>query len=61
MFHICFSENPFQVPLFRAVDNRYPVEDFAEGITTGHPTMTQFKLDPAKINDLRAYLDSVQG
>jgi mono/diheme cytochrome c family protein len=53
------------VPLFRALHNRYPVEDlaetFPEGITTGHPSMPQFQLDPAQINDLLAYLDSVQG
>jgi cytochrome c len=53
------------VSLFRALHNRYPVEDlaeaFAEGITTGHPSVPQFQLDPSPINDLLAYLDSVQG
>jgi mono/diheme cytochrome c family protein len=35
-------------------------EAFAEGITTGHPTMPEFQLDVAQINDLLAYLQSVQ-
>jgi cytochrome c len=52
-------------PPFRTLHTRYPVEDlaeaFAEGITTGHPSMPQFQLDPAQINDLIAYLNSIQG
>ena len=60
------GESPVpEAPPFRALHTRYPVEDlaeaFAEGITTGHPSMPQFQLDPAQINDLLAYLDSVQG
>jgi uncharacterized protein (DUF433 family) len=43
---------------------RYPVEDLAEalaeGITTGHPTMPQFQLDPAQINDLIFYLHTLE-
>ena len=43
----------------------YPIEDlaeaFAEGITTGHPSMPRFQLDPAQINDLLAYLRSIRG
>ena len=54
-----------EAPPFRTLHTRYPVEDlaeaFAEGITTGHPSMPQFQLDPAQINDLLAYLESVQG
>ena len=54
-----------EAPPFRTLHTRYPVEDlaeaFAEGITTGHPSMPQFQLDPAQINDLLAYLDSIQG
>jgi hypothetical protein len=34
---------------------------FAEGITTGHPSMPQFQLDPTQINDLLVYLQSIQG
>jgi hypothetical protein len=59
-----FSEFPFHVLPFRTLRDRYPVEDlaeaFAEGITTGHPSMPQFQLDPAQINDLIAYLNSIQ-
>jgi cytochrome c len=53
-----------EAPPFRTLHTRYPVEDlaeaFAEGITTGHPSMPQFQLDPAQINDLIAYLESIQ-
>ncbi|GEO16282.1 c-type cytochrome [Microvirga aerophila] len=59
------GESPIpEAPPFRTLHTRYPVEDlaeaFAEGITTGHPSMPQFQLDPAQINDLIAYLDSIQ-
>jgi len=61
-----FGESPIpEAPPFRTLHTRYPIEDlaeaFAEGITTGHPSMPQFQLDPAQINDLLAYLQSVQG
>jgi cytochrome c len=53
-----------EAPPLRTLHTRYPIEDlaeaFAEGITTGHPSMPQFQLDPAQINDLIAYLDSIQ-
>jgi cytochrome c len=60
------GESPIpEAPPFRTLHTRYPVEDlaeaFAEGITTSHPTMPQFQLDPAQINDLLAYLNSIQG
>ncbi len=59
------GESPIpEAPPFRTLHTRYPIESlaeaFAEGITTGHPSMPQFQLDPAQINDLLAYLDSVQ-
>jgi cytochrome c len=54
-----------EAPPFRTLHTRYPIEDLAEalaeGITTGHPSMPQFQLDPAQINDLLAYLNSIQG
>ena len=61
-----FGDSPIpDAPPFRTLHTRYPVEDlaeaFAEGITTGHPSMPQFQLDPAQINDLLAYLNSIQG
>jgi mono/diheme cytochrome c family protein len=43
---------------------RYPVEDLAEslaeGIVTGHPTMPEFRLDPAQISDVLAYLKTLE-
>ncbi len=61
-----FGDSPIpEAPPFRTLHSRYPIEDlaeaFAEGITTGHPSMPQFQLDPAQINDLLAYLNSIQG
>lgn len=60
------GESPIpEAPPFRTLHTRYPIESlaeaFAEGITTGHPSMPQFQLDPAQINDLLAYLNSIQG
>lgn len=60
-----FGDSPIpEAPPFRTLHTRYPIEDlaeaFAEGITTGHPSMPQFQLDPAQINDLLAYLQSIQ-
>jgi cytochrome c len=54
-----------EAPPFRTLHTRYPIESLAEalaeGITTGHPSMPQFQLDPALVNDLLAYLESIQG
>jgi mono/diheme cytochrome c family protein len=51
-------------PPFRTLHERYPVEDLAEalaeGIVTGHPSMPQFKLDPGQIDDVVAYLKSLE-
>src|SRR5690349_14245546 len=59
------GESPLKIaPPFRTLHTRYPVENlaeaFAEGIVTGHPTMPQFKLDVAQINDLIAYLKTLE-
>lgn len=58
------SPNP-KAPPFRTLHERYPVEDLtealAEGIRTGHPEMPQFEaLDPVQIDDLIAYLKSLE-
>ena len=57
------SPLPRAVP-FRLLHTRYPVdslaEAFAEGIVTGHPTMPEWRLDPPQINDLLAYLRSLE-
>ncbi len=51
-------------PPFRDLHKRYPVENlaeaFAEGIVTGHPSMPEFRLDATQINDLLAYLESLE-
>lgn len=53
-----------EAPAFRNLHTRYPVEDLgealAEGITTGHPTMPQFELEPDQITDVLAYLKSLE-
>ena len=52
-----------QAPSFRTLHRRYPVENlaeaFAEGIKVAHP-MPQFQLQPGQIEDLIAYLKSLQ-
>ena len=60
-----FGESPLRIaPPFRTLHERYPIDDLAEalaeGIVTGHPTMPEFRLDPAQINDVIAYLKSLQ-
>ena len=51
-------------PPFRELHKRYPVEDLAEslaeGIVTGHPTMPEFRFDPAQIGDVIAYLKTLE-
>jgi mono/diheme cytochrome c family protein len=57
------SRNP-EAPPFRTLSRHYPVnaleEAFAEGILVGHPAMPQFRFTPAQIDDILAYLQSVQ-
>ena len=51
-------------PPFRALHERYPVEflqeALAEGIITGHPAMPQFILAPEQIDDVIAYLRTLE-
>ncbi|WP_144183258.1 c-type cytochrome [Elioraea rosea] len=51
-------------PPFRTLHQRYPVEQLAEalaeGITTGHDAMPEFRLDPPQIDDFLAYLRTLQ-
>ena len=50
----------------KPADNRASIpieslsESLAEGIVTGHPTMPEFRLDPAQINDLIAYFKTLE-
>lgn len=57
------SRHPLAPP-FRTLSRNYPVntleEAFAEGILVGHRDMPEFQLEPSQIDDLVAYLQSVQ-
>ena len=51
-------------PPFRTLHERYPVEfleeALGEGITTGHPSMPEFRLDPGQIGDFISFLKSLE-
>lgn len=51
-------------PPFRTLSQNYPLnsleEAFGEGILVGHPDMPEFLLEPAQIDHLLAYLNSIQ-
>jgi mono/diheme cytochrome c family protein len=60
-----YDESPLAIaPPLRTLHELYPVEELeeslAEGIVTGHPSMPQFQLDGAQINDLIAYLKTLE-
>jgi mono/diheme cytochrome c family protein len=60
-----FGDSPLAIaPPFRTLHERYPVESLAEalaeGIVVGHPTMPQFTLDPAQIDDVITYLKTLE-
>jgi cytochrome c len=60
-----YDESPLAIaPPLRTLHLRYPFEaleeSLAEGIVTGHPTMPQFQLDGAQINNLIAYLKTLE-
>jgi mono/diheme cytochrome c family protein len=48
----------------RTLAERYPVtglaEAFAQGIMVGHPNMPNFRFSPAEINEILAYLQTIQ-
>ena len=59
------SASPLRIaPPFRSLHRMYPVESLeealAEGISTGHPTMPEFRLDPDQIGDVIAHLKSLE-
>ncbi|MBY0381753.1 MAG: cytochrome c [Xanthobacteraceae bacterium] len=59
------TQSPLKIaPPFRTLHERYPVDELAEalaeGISTGHPTMPEFQLDPAELNDFLAFLKSLE-
>src|SRR5712692_3457846 len=51
-------------PPFRTLHLKYPIESLkrplSEGIIAGHPTMPQFRLEPDQINDVIAYLKTLE-
>jgi mono/diheme cytochrome c family protein len=51
-------------PPFRTLHKKYPVENLeeamAEGISTGHPTMPEFRFDVGQIADFIAFLKSLE-
>ncbi len=59
------TPSPLKIaPPFRTLHLRYPIENLgealAEGISTGHPTMPEFQLDPGQIHDLLSYLETLE-
>jgi mono/diheme cytochrome c family protein len=59
------GESPEKLaPPFRELHLRYPVEylaeALAEGIRTGHPMMPEFQLDPDQVENLIAYLKTLE-
>jgi cytochrome c len=59
------TQSPLRIaPPFRTLHKRYPIEAlaeaFAEGISTGHPTMPEFRLEPDQINDLLSFMRTLQ-
>ena len=59
------SESPLTIaPPFRTFHQKFPIESLrrrlAEGITTTHPTMPQFRLDPDQISDVLAYIQTLE-
>jgi len=51
-------------PPFRTLHRQYPVETLedalAEGISTGHPRMPEFRLEPAEVGDFIGFLKSLE-
>ena len=59
------GDSPLPIaPPFRTLHERYPVESLAEslaeGITTGHPTMPEFTLEPDQIENFIAFLKTLE-
>jgi len=51
-------------PPFRTLHKKYPVENLeealAEGISTGHPTMPEFRFDPGQVSDFISFLKTLE-
>jgi mono/diheme cytochrome c family protein len=53
-----------QAPPFRTLGQRYPIEvlaeALAEGLSSGHPDMPEFRFEIDDVDAILAYLDSIQ-
>jgi cytochrome c len=53
-----------EAPPFRTLGQRYPIEvlaeALAEGLSSGHPDMPEFRFEIDDVNAILAYLDSIQ-
>ena len=51
-------------PPFRTLHKKYPVETLedalAEGMSTGHPRMPEFRLEPDQVGDFISFLKSLE-
>ncbi|WP_422389095.1 c-type cytochrome [Bradyrhizobium septentrionale] len=51
-------------PPFRTLHKQYPVETLedalAEGMSTGHPRMPEFRLEPNQVGDFISFLKSLE-
>jgi mono/diheme cytochrome c family protein len=59
------SPSPLAIaPPFRTLHKKYPVEHLeeamAEGLSTGHPTMPEFRFDTDQIRDFIAFLKTLE-
>lgn len=59
------SESPLKIaPPLRTLHTKYPIETLRmplrEGVLTGHPTMPVFRLDPDQVEDILAYLKTLE-
>jgi mono/diheme cytochrome c family protein len=59
------TQSPLAIaPPFRTLHKKYPVENLeealAEGISTGHPTMPEFRFEPDQVNDFIKFLKTLE-
>lgn len=59
------SESPLTIaPPFRTLHFKYPIESLqrplSEGIIANHPSMPQFRLDADQVNDVIAFMKSLE-
>jgi cytochrome c len=59
------SESPLTIaPPFRTLHLKYPIESLqrplSEGIIANHPSMPQFRLDADQVNDVLAFMKSLE-